>query len=146
VFTARYALSPYIKQIRFVFKGLMLQFFKSVLRIFKNYELLCRIPLVCGNVPSNFIYSCADLQLLRAEDFYTIWLLRGTLKVFFSVICVIRILTMKIEKFQLRGNNSVCAGAFDLLRGRAPAQLGGNIWSSWRVVGLFRTYLLINMF
>jgi hypothetical protein len=34
---------------------------------------------------------------------------------------------MKIEKFQLRGNNSVCAGAFQLLRGRATAQLRGNI-------------------
>jgi hypothetical protein len=34
---------------------------------------------------------------------------------------------MKTEKFQLRGNNSVCAGAFQLLRGRAPAQLRGNI-------------------
>jgi hypothetical protein len=33
---------------------------------------------------------------------------------------------MKIEKFQLRGNNSVCTGAFRLLRGRAPAQLRGN--------------------
>jgi hypothetical protein len=31
---------------------------------------------------------------------------------------------MKIEKFQLRGNNSVCAGAFGYC---APAQLGGNI-------------------
>jgi hypothetical protein len=39
---------------------------------------------------------------------------------------------MKIEKFQLQGNNSVCAGAFQLLRCRAPAQLGGNIpdWTS----------------
>jgi hypothetical protein len=34
---------------------------------------------------------------------------------------------MKIEKIQLRGNNSVCAGAFQLLRGRATAQLRGNI-------------------
>jgi hypothetical protein len=33
---------------------------------------------------------------------------------------------MKIETFQLRGNNSVCAGAFQLLRGRAPAQLRRN--------------------
>jgi hypothetical protein len=33
---------------------------------------------------------------------------------------------MKTEKFQLRGKNSVCAGAFQLLRGRAPAQLRGN--------------------
>jgi hypothetical protein len=30
-------------------------------------------------------------------------------------------------KFQLRGNISGCAGAFQLLRGRAPAQLRGNI-------------------
>jgi hypothetical protein len=37
---------------------------------------------------------------------------------------------MKIEKFQRRGNNSVCAGAFRLLRGCAPAQLRGNIASS----------------
>jgi hypothetical protein len=34
---------------------------------------------------------------------------------------------MKTEKFKLRGKNSVCAGAFQLLRGRAPAQLRGNI-------------------
>jgi hypothetical protein len=33
---------------------------------------------------------------------------------------------MKIEKFQLRDNNSVCAGAFQLLRGHAPAQLRGD--------------------
>jgi hypothetical protein len=40
---------------------------------------------------------------------------------------------MKTEKFQLRGNNSVCAGEFQLLRDRAPAQLrgkiGGNMFS-----------------
>jgi ABC-type uncharacterized transport system permease subunit len=34
---------------------------------------------------------------------------------------------MRIEKFQLRGNNSVCAEVFQLLRGRAPAQLRGNV-------------------
>jgi hypothetical protein len=34
---------------------------------------------------------------------------------------------MKIEKFQLGSNNSVCVGVFQLLRGRAPTQLGGNI-------------------
>jgi hypothetical protein len=34
---------------------------------------------------------------------------------------------MKIEKFQLRGNNSVCAGAFQLLCSRARAHLTGNI-------------------
>jgi hypothetical protein len=34
---------------------------------------------------------------------------------------------MQFEKFQLRGNNSVCAAAFQLLRGRVPSQLRGNI-------------------
>jgi hypothetical protein len=34
---------------------------------------------------------------------------------------------MKIEKFQLRGSNPVCAAAFQLLRGCAPAQLKGKI-------------------
>jgi hypothetical protein len=40
---------------------------------------------------------------------------------------MIRIFAMKIEKFQLRDNNSVCVGAFQLLRGHAPAQLRGII-------------------
>jgi hypothetical protein len=31
---------------------------------------------------------------------------------------------MKLEKIQLPDNNSFCAKAFQLLRGRAPAQLG----------------------
>jgi hypothetical protein len=34
---------------------------------------------------------------------------------------------MKTEKFQLRGNNTVCAGEFQILRSRAPAQFRGNI-------------------
>jgi hypothetical protein len=34
---------------------------------------------------------------------------------------------MKIEKFQLRGNSSLCVGALQLLRGRTPAQHRGNI-------------------
>jgi hypothetical protein len=34
---------------------------------------------------------------------------------------------MKIEKSQLYGNGSVRAGAFQLLRGRASAQLTGDI-------------------
>jgi hypothetical protein len=33
---------------------------------------------------------------------------------------------MKTENFQLRGNNSACTGAFQLLRGRAPAQVRRN--------------------
>jgi hypothetical protein len=47
-------------------------------------------------------------------------------KSFFFVICTVRIFTMKTENFQLRGNNSVCAGPLQILRGRAPAQLRGN--------------------
>jgi hypothetical protein len=38
-----------------------------------------------------------------------------------------RIFATQIEEFLLRGNNLVCAVAFQLLRGRAPAQLKGNI-------------------
>jgi hypothetical protein len=34
---------------------------------------------------------------------------------------------MKTEKFQLRGDHSMCVGAFQLLRGRASALLRGNI-------------------
>jgi hypothetical protein len=34
---------------------------------------------------------------------------------------------MKIEKFQLRGNSSLCAGAFQLLCGRVPPQPTANI-------------------
>jgi hypothetical protein len=34
---------------------------------------------------------------------------------------------MKTEKFQLRGDNSVCTGAFQLLLARATAQLRGKI-------------------
>jgi hypothetical protein len=53
--------------------------------------------------------------------------LRAILKVIFNMH---KIITMKTEKFQLRGNNSVCAEAFQLLRGPAPAQLRGNTGSS----------------
>jgi hypothetical protein len=38
VFTARYALSPYIKQIRFVFKGLVCQSHNAMLKIYKVYK------------------------------------------------------------------------------------------------------------
>jgi hypothetical protein len=34
---------------------------------------------------------------------------------------------MKIEKFQLHSKNSVCVEAFQLLRGRTPAQFRENI-------------------
>jgi hypothetical protein len=41
-----------------------------------------------------------------------------------------RIFKMKMEKFDVRGNSSVRVGAFQLLRGRATAQLRGNIGTS----------------
>jgi hypothetical protein len=37
---------------------------------------------VYGSISSSFIYSCVGLLLLCAENFYTTWQLRGTLKVF----------------------------------------------------------------
>jgi hypothetical protein len=58
-----------------------------------------------------------------SHDLTTAWHLQSI----FFVICIIRLFTMKTEKFQLRSNNSVCAGAFQLLRGRAPSQLRGNV-------------------
>jgi hypothetical protein len=52
----------------------------------------------------------------------------------FFVICTLGIFTAQIEKFQLRGNNSVCAAAFKLLRSRAPLQLRRNIdEQSWNL-------------
>jgi hypothetical protein len=82
--------------------------------------------ILFSSVPSNLLYSCADLLLLSGENFYTTWWLRNTLKVFF-VIFIIRIFTMKMEKFQLLGKNSLCTGAFQLHRRRATAQIRGNI-------------------
>jgi hypothetical protein len=41
VFTVRYALSAYIKQIRFVFKGLIYGGLQTVISIFR--QVLCRI-------------------------------------------------------------------------------------------------------
>jgi hypothetical protein len=42
---------------------------------------------------------------------------------------------MNAEKHQLRANNSLCTAAFQLLRGRAPAQLRGNTPNSVCVTG-----------
>jgi hypothetical protein len=72
-----------------------------------------------------FFYSCADLSLLWAENFYTTWRQRGTFKGF----CNMHNKNVYNEnlKFQLHGNNSGCVGAFQLLRDHAPAQLRGNI-------------------
>jgi hypothetical protein len=72
------------------------------------------------NVPSNYF-----LQLRGPAAAQSIKFLHDltTARHFksFLVICTIRIFTMKNEQIHLRGNNSVCAGAFHLLRGRAPA-------------------------
>jgi hypothetical protein len=54
----------------------------------------------------------------------------------FFVIGIIRIFTMKMEQFQQRGSNSVCPGAFQLLRGHAPMQLRGKIAQEWTCAGL----------
>jgi hypothetical protein len=56
------------------------------------------------------------------HDLTTAWHFKS-----FFAICIMRIFAMKIEKFQLRGNNSLCAAAFQLLRCRAPAQHRGNV-------------------
>jgi hypothetical protein len=64
-----------------------------------------------------FFYSCSDLLLLWSETFYTTWRLRGTV---IFLLCVIRIFTTEIEKFQLRGNNSVCAEAVSYFAAAYP--------------------------
>jgi hypothetical protein len=75
------------------------------------------------HVPSNFFCSCADLSRKFLHDLTTA---RHFKSFFLFVICMI-IFTTKMEKFQLCGSNSVCAGVVQLLRGRAPAHLRGNI-------------------
>jgi cell division septal protein FtsQ len=67
---------------------------------------------------------CSLLSFVRGavcKVLVKIYMLVCGLKIFF-VISIIRIFTMKIEKFQLRGNISVCASAFQLLCGCASAQ------------------------
>jgi hypothetical protein len=55
VFTARYALSPYIKQIRFVFKGLIL------------YLTLVRLDLECASTVWNSITYADAKKLERVQ-------------------------------------------------------------------------------
>jgi hypothetical protein len=59
--------------------------------------------------------------------------------VIYIYIYIMRIFTVKIEKFQLRGNNAVCAGELPLLRGRAPAQLRRNIACGGRYLETVRS-------
>jgi hypothetical protein len=51
---------------------------------------------------------------------------------------------MKTEKFRLRGNNSVCAAAFQLLRGLSPAHLRGNLTGHLRPSLLFKVLIMQN--
>jgi hypothetical protein len=58
VFTARYALSPYIKQIRFVFKGLKIQLVpRSKLRVIKTSQLMPHreILVVCSEIHKKYV-------------------------------------------------------------------------------------------
>jgi hypothetical protein len=59
VFTARYALSPYIKQIRFVFKGL-----KIAMRLRRKTEAYVEV---------NFYYRTSRLRILPAESVQGKW-------------------------------------------------------------------------
>jgi hypothetical protein len=94
------------------------------LPVLLEYEAKLVPVSVENNVAPNFLYSCSDLCRKFLHDLTTA---RHFIKSF--VICIIRIFTMKIGKFQLRDNNSVCARTFRVLRDRAPAQLRGNICS-----------------
>jgi hypothetical protein len=53
VFTARYALSPYIKQIRFVFKGLS--------KVWLSLELVSRDVQVLNGIARNYIEMYLNL-------------------------------------------------------------------------------------
>jgi hypothetical protein len=71
---------------------------------------------------------CSEQKIFtRTDDF-------EALKNFF-VICIIIIIII----IQLRGNNSVCAVAFQLLRGRAPVQLRRNI--DYGYLGIFTDWI-----
>jgi hypothetical protein len=76
------------------------------------------------NVPSIFLQLRGPATALSRKFLHYLTTARH-FKSFF-VICIVRIFRLEIEKFQPRGNNPVCAGGFQLLLGRAPAQLRGN--------------------
>jgi hypothetical protein len=60
VFTARYALSPYIKQIRFVFKGLILF----------GWETKLSDSSLCSFVCSPVAFSMSFVQILSSAPFF----------------------------------------------------------------------------
>jgi hypothetical protein len=67
------------------------------------------------NVLSNFFYSCSDLLLLWAQNFYTIWRLCGTLKKFFCNMHNKNIYNKNLkistawQQFTVHGNISITA-------------------------------------
>jgi hypothetical protein len=74
VFTARYALSPYIKRIRFVFKGLKHKRFTYFLTattepVVRNFSTILQIVLFNGTVVAafcfmaHFFHECCKLTL-----------------------------------------------------------------------------------
>jgi hypothetical protein len=78
VFTARYALSPYIKQIRFVFKGLNLTknwiLFKHTMKIINEMlmETDLRLALV-GHSSSTPIDRLQSLRRIRSYVYFTMY-------------------------------------------------------------------------
>jgi hypothetical protein len=74
--------------------------------------------------PLIFLQLCGPAAVLSRTFLHDLTAARR-FKNFFVIH--IRIFTIKIEKFQLRGNNLVTAGKFQLLHDRVPAQLRGNI-------------------
>jgi hypothetical protein len=90
------------------------------------FDTVCLLGFVEAEIPLSFLQLCGPAIALSRKFLHDPTTAHH-FKSFFFVICILRIFTMKIEKFQLRDNNSVCAGIFELLRGRAPAQRRGNI-------------------
>jgi hypothetical protein len=82
---------------------------------------------VRGNVPSNFFLQlCGPAAAAVSRKFLHDHTNALHFRSFF-LIYIIRLFTIKTGKFQVGGNNSVCAGTFQLLSRRAPAQLRGNM-------------------
>jgi hypothetical protein len=66
VFTARYALSPYIKQIRFIFKGLMRNMVKDI-RTFA----LCSDPFIKNKTTEHFWFISLFIYTIQQKHTWT---------------------------------------------------------------------------
>jgi hypothetical protein len=69
VFTVRYALSPYIKQIRFVFKGLILNIPEhtfSVSQVFIQEQTIC-LTSTCKSYSNNGILVACFVYLILSQ-------------------------------------------------------------------------------